>query len=92
MTLTGTLAQINTTLSAAGNVVYNSDTGFIGTDTLTMTTNDGGNSGLGGPLSDVDLMSIEVRNSRQQERLQRRRQVGHPVAARQRPAGDLGTR
>jgi hypothetical protein len=33
VTLTGTLAQINTTLSAAGNVVYNSDTGFVGTDT-----------------------------------------------------------
>ncbi len=63
VTLTGTLAQINATLSAAGNVVYNSDTGFVGTDTLTMTTNDGGNTGRGRPLIDTDLMSIEVRTT-----------------------------
>ena len=64
VTLTGTLAQINATLSAAGNVVYNSDTGFLGTDTLTMTTNDGGNTGARRRRCiDTDLMSIEVRTS-----------------------------
>src|SRR5262249_33045459 len=50
VTLTGSLAQINAALSAAGNVVYAATHDFAGTDTLTMTTNDHGNSGTGGPL------------------------------------------
>ena len=41
MTLTGTLAQINAALSAAGNVVYAAAHDFFGYDTLTFTTNDG---------------------------------------------------
>ena len=45
VTLTGTLAQINTTLAAANNVVYAPTHDFFGTDTLTMLTNDGGNTG-----------------------------------------------
>ena len=63
VTLTGTLADINATLSAAGNVVYHGNTGFFDTDTLTMTTSDNGFTGSGGPLADIDLMSIQVRNA-----------------------------
>ena len=33
---------------------------FNGTATLTMTTNDGGNTGSGGTLTDVDTVSINV--------------------------------
>ena len=61
VTLTGTVAQINATLSAAGNVIYRADIGFVGTDTLTMVTHDGGSTGSPGVLSDTDLLSILVR-------------------------------
>src|SRR5207248_2378594 len=52
VTLTGTQTQINTTLAAANNVIYRGVPDFNGSDTLTATTNDGGNSGVGGALSD----------------------------------------
>ena len=58
--LTGTLAQINTTLGALNNVVYHSDTGFIGNDALTMHTDDGGNTGTGGALSDTDTLALNL--------------------------------
>ena len=60
VTLTGTLAQINATLAAAGNVVYRGAHDFFGTDTLTITTNDGGNSGAGGALTDTDQVTINL--------------------------------
>jgi Ca2+-binding RTX toxin-like protein len=58
VTLTGTMAQINATLAA--NVTYVPTVNFNGTATLTMTTNDGGNTGSGGPMTDVDTVSINV--------------------------------
>ncbi|MGB9366363.1 MAG: FG-GAP-like repeat-containing protein [Xanthobacteraceae bacterium] len=60
VTLTGTLAQINTTLSASNNVVYKSDAAFNGSDTLNVLTNDGGNTGTGGAQSDTDNVTIIV--------------------------------
>jgi Ca2+-binding RTX toxin-like protein len=60
VTLTGTVAEINATLAALNAVTYQGDSGFSGSDTLTMTTNDGGNSGSGGAQSDTDTISIEV--------------------------------
>ena len=58
VTLTGTVAQINATL--ASSVVYKGNLNFNGSDSLTMTTNDNGNTGLGGPLTDVDTVAITV--------------------------------
>jgi autotransporter-associated beta strand protein len=58
--LTGTLAAINTTLAAAGNVIYHGASGFSGADALTVTTNDGGNTGSGGAQSDTDQVAINV--------------------------------
>ena len=58
VTVTGTLSALNATLIASGNVLYHADTGFAGVDTLKMTTNDGGNSGIGGPLTDIDQVFI----------------------------------
>ncbi|MGY4175758.1 VCBS repeat-containing protein [Bradyrhizobium sp. USDA 4518] len=58
--LTGSQAQINATLAGSSNVVYHGLQDFNGSDTLTMTTNDGGNSGSGGALSDTDTMTINV--------------------------------
>lgn len=60
VTLTGTIAQINATLSATNAVIYSPTTNFSGTDTLTMTTNDNGNTGIGGALSDTDTVTITI--------------------------------
>ena len=60
VTITGSVAQIDAALSAANNVLYHSTAGFIGADQLTMTSNDGGGTGSGGPLSDTDTVAITV--------------------------------
>jgi VCBS repeat-containing protein len=60
VTLSGTVAQIDTTLAAASNVVYRGVSNFNGSDTLTMTTSDGGNTGSGGAKSDTDTVAITV--------------------------------
>ena len=57
VTLTGTLAQINAALAGARYLPPND---FAGSDTLTMTTSDNGNTGAGGPLTDSDSLGIEV--------------------------------
>jgi len=58
--LTGTVAQINTTLSASSNVVYRGALNYNGGDSLTVVSNDGGNTGTGGALSDTDIVAITV--------------------------------
>ncbi|MDI1309925.1 MAG: tandem-95 repeat protein, partial [Methylotenera sp.] len=58
VTLTGTVAQINTTL--ASNVIYVPTLNFNGAATLTMTSSDNGNTGSGGTLTDVDTVTINV--------------------------------
>ncbi|MER9426870.1 Ig-like domain-containing protein [Mesorhizobium sp. M0317] len=60
MTLTGSVAQINTTLAALNNVVYKGVADFNGGDTLTVLTSDAGNSGSGGTLTDSDTVAITV--------------------------------
>jgi hypothetical protein len=56
VTLVGSVAQIDATL--ANNVVYTSNYGFFGTDTLTMTSTDSG--GAGGAQTDTDTVAINV--------------------------------
>jgi large repetitive protein len=63
VTLAGSVAQIDATLGAANNVIYHSALGFAGADHLTVTSNDGGSSGAGGPLSDTDIVDINVGSS-----------------------------
>lgn len=58
--LTAPIAAINATLAAAGGVVYRGNLNFTGADTLTVTTNDLGNRGTGGPQSDTDTVPINV--------------------------------
>jgi hypothetical protein len=60
VTLTGSVAQIDAALAAQNNVLYHSAPDFIGTDHLTMTTNDGGGTGIGGPQTDTDVVDINV--------------------------------
>ena len=60
VTITGTLAEINATLGAANNVVYAAGYDVFNPDVLTVTTNDNGNTGTGGPLSDTDQVPITL--------------------------------
>jgi hypothetical protein len=57
MTFTGTTAQVNAALQGLG---FTSDADYNGPATVTITTNDLGNAGLGGPLSDTDTVNITV--------------------------------
>ncbi|WP_445262667.1 VCBS domain-containing protein [Pseudomonas sp. EL_65y_Pfl2_R96] len=59
--LTGTLANINTYLATVANQpTYTPAANANGTVTLTMLTNDGGNTGTGGALSDSDTININI--------------------------------
>jgi hypothetical protein len=62
VTLTGSVAQIDAALSAAGNVLYHG-TSIGGIDQLTMTSTDGGGTGSGGTLSDTDTVAINPRHT-----------------------------
>ncbi|MBW4471648.1 MAG: tandem-95 repeat protein, partial [Stenomitos rutilans HA7619-LM2] len=57
VTFQGTLAAINT---AIGNLVYRSYPGFTGFDTITISVNDGGNTGIGTALSDTKTLYVNV--------------------------------
>jgi VCBS repeat-containing protein len=56
MTFSGTRADINAALI---DLTYHPDSGYSGTDTLTIVTDDGGNTG-GGALQDTDIVHIAV--------------------------------
>ena len=62
VTLTGSQATIDATLAALNGVVYRPTSGFAGSDTLTMLSNDQSNTGLGGALTDNDIVAISVVN------------------------------
>ena len=53
----GTLTAINAALEG---IRYQNVAGYVGPDALTVTTNDNGNSGSGGLLSDTDSVTITV--------------------------------
>jgi ethanolamine utilization microcompartment shell protein EutS len=55
--LSGTLAAVNAALEG---LVYAPDADFFGPDTLTVTTNDLGNTGAPGALEDIDTVSLQV--------------------------------
>ncbi|MBB3017057.1 VCBS repeat-containing protein [Microvirga lupini] len=57
--LTGTLADINAFI-AASNVIYAPPANGTGTYVLTVSINDGGNSGSGGPLSHTETVNLYV--------------------------------
>ncbi len=59
MTFTGTLSAAN---SALAGLVYQPRTGFHGTDTLTVTDNDQGNTGLGKAEASSSTVSISAVN------------------------------
>ncbi|NLG26601.1 MAG: DUF11 domain-containing protein, partial [Chloroflexi bacterium] len=57
ITATGTLTDVNVAL---GGVSYLGDTDFSGSDAITLTSNDLGHAGEGGPLSDTDTVAVTV--------------------------------
>ncbi|MEM6255385.1 MAG: DUF4347 domain-containing protein, partial [Cyanobacteria bacterium P01_D01_bin.156] len=60
VTLSGKLAELNTTLAAATAVQYQDDTHFNGEVTLTATVNDNGNAGQGGEKTAESTRSIVI--------------------------------
>ena len=58
LVLTGSLADLNAALAFGLRVV--TPNGFVGTTTLTVVSNDAGNTGTGGPLTDTDSVTITV--------------------------------
>ncbi|WP_218510279.1 DUF4347 domain-containing protein [Variovorax sp. dw_308] len=60
LTLSGTLADINAYLASALAPVYTPDANINGPVTLTMLTNDGGNTGTGGALTDSETSTITI--------------------------------
>ena len=57
MTFTGTMAAINTALNG---LIYAPTAEYNGADTITLITNDLGNTGSGGALSDTDNIGITI--------------------------------
>jgi CSLREA domain-containing protein len=57
MTFTGSVANINGALNGTS---FTPTAGFSGAATLTLTANDQGNTGTGGPLTDTDTVNIQV--------------------------------
>ena len=59
LTIQGSITDINATLAS---LTYTGNTDVVGTaaDTLTVTTNDLGNTGSGGVLQDVDNIQIDI--------------------------------
>jgi VCBS repeat-containing protein len=57
MTFTGVIPDINTAL---GTVTYTPSPDYSGPAQITIVTNDQGNTGTGGPLSDTDTVDITV--------------------------------
>jgi T1SS-143 domain-containing protein len=55
--LTGTISQINASLAG---LTYKGVQDYNGSDTLTITTNDQGNTGSGGAKTDVDSITITI--------------------------------
>lgn len=60
ITLRATTAAINATLAAIGGLVYTPPANFAGSTSLSVTTNDLGNIGLGGALSATGAVPITV--------------------------------
>ena len=60
VSLTGEVSAISAALTAANAVSYTSAQDYAGSDTLTMQSNDGGNFGAGGALSDSDTVAITI--------------------------------
>ncbi len=57
LTFRGSLTNVNNALSS---LVYRANTNYSGSDTITLSVNDLGNTGSGGPLSDTKTITVAV--------------------------------
>ena len=57
MTFTGAPSDVN---AALNGLTYSAEDGYFGSDTLTLVTDDGGNSGSGGAKTDTDTVAIST--------------------------------
>ena len=57
MTFRGTLVNVN---AALNGMTFTPTSGFTGTGGVTITSNDLGNTGTGGPLTDTDSVNIQI--------------------------------
>lgn len=64
VSLIAPMTAINTTLGGSDSVTYQSLPGIIGSQSVTCTVNDLGNTGWGGPLADSKNVSLEVHQTR----------------------------
>lgn len=60
VTVTGPLSALNALLLASNGITYAASNGIAGTDVLTATLNDNGNSGSGGPRSVFTTLGIRI--------------------------------
>jgi ELWxxDGT repeat protein len=60
ITITAPRSEINATLASVGGLLYLGTTNFNGSDALTVITNDLGNAGAGGALTDTDTVVVVV--------------------------------
>jgi hypothetical protein len=60
LVITAPISRTNATFAAINGVIYRGAPEFFGTDTLTVTANDLGNSGTGGALSNSKSFTITV--------------------------------
>lgn len=58
--MTGTVDALNATLAATDGLVYRGARDFSGTETLTVTVDDGGNTGSGGSSIDTQFVEFSV--------------------------------
>ncbi|MBW4539539.1 MAG: DUF4347 domain-containing protein [Myxacorys chilensis ATA2-1-KO14] len=58
--LSGTISQINTTLSNVTGLIYRGNSGFVGNDSIDVTVNDGGFSGAGGSKTALKTIVLNV--------------------------------
>lgn len=63
VTLSGTLAQINTTLNSANALTYQGNPDYFGNDTLTLTANDGGTNGIATRTIPITVAPVNDRPS-----------------------------
>ncbi len=60
VTISAPLSVINTTLANSSGLTYLGNLDYNGSDILTVTSNDLGNTGPGGPFTDIDTVAITI--------------------------------
>ncbi len=60
LTISGTLTQVNTALTAFNNFLYHGNAGYTGVDQVSINVNDNGNTGAGGPLQAQGSITLYV--------------------------------